>query len=235
MSIESIYSKIGSCHDDNSVIIMTTCRAIDMIFGTMKILCFPMLKSKKYNREIAEVHYTAVFLVKLNRLHGAINLSRRYIIHPALISLMISHPHNGNIFRVTGPLCGEFTGYRKGQWRGALVFSLTCTNVWANNRDAGDLRRHRAHYGVAVMLSDVIPGLSVLQILLMTRRHNCRITSKRWLWHINTILMKMKYKLYTHSIQDEQTVSKNGSRSHCMFQKSNVIALLSYWKIERTK
>ena len=34
---------------------------------------------------------------------------------------------NGNIFRVTGPLCGEFTGDRwiplpKGQWRGALIF-----------------------------------------------------------------------------------------------------------------
>ena len=36
----------------------------------------------------------------------------------------------------------------KGQCRGALVFSLLCawTNGWANNSDAGDLRRHRAHY-----------------------------------------------------------------------------------------
>ena len=42
---------------------------------------------------------------------------------------------------------------RKGQWRGALVFSLICawTNSWANNRDAGNLRRYRAHYGVIVM------------------------------------------------------------------------------------
>ena len=32
----------------------------------------------------------------------------------------------------------------KGQWRGALTFSFICTwtNGWANNRDAGDLRRH---------------------------------------------------------------------------------------------
>ena len=28
---------------------------------------------------------------------------------------------NGNIFRVTGPLCGEFIGLRR-QWRGALLF-----------------------------------------------------------------------------------------------------------------
>ena len=40
---------------------------------------------------------------------------------------------NGNIFRVTGHLCGEFTGDRwiprKGQWRGALIFSLICARL----------------------------------------------------------------------------------------------------------
>ena len=43
----------------------------------------------------------------------------------------------------------------KGQWRGALMFSLTCVwiNGWVNNREAGDLRRYRAHYDVTVMLS----------------------------------------------------------------------------------
>ena len=41
----------------------------------------------------------------------------------------------------------------KGQWRGALMFSLICVwiNGWVNNREAGDLRRHRAHYDVIVM------------------------------------------------------------------------------------
>ena len=41
-----------------------------------------------------------------------------------------------------------------GQWRGAL-FSLICAwiNGWVNNGDAGDLRRHRAHYDVIVMKS----------------------------------------------------------------------------------
>ena len=41
----------------------------------------------------------------------------------------------------------------KGQWRGALIFSLICVwiNGWVNNRTAGDLRRHRAHYDVIVM------------------------------------------------------------------------------------
>ena len=40
-----------------------------------------------------------------------------------------------------------------GQWRGALMFSSICawTNCWANNQDAGDLRRHHAHYDVTEM------------------------------------------------------------------------------------
>ena len=41
----------------------------------------------------------------------------------------------------------------KGRWRGALMFNLICawTNGWANNRDAGDLRRDRGHYDVIAM------------------------------------------------------------------------------------
>ena len=43
----------------------------------------------------------------------------------------------------------------KGQWRGALMFSLMCAriNSWVNNREAGDLRRYRRHYDVIVMHS----------------------------------------------------------------------------------
>ena len=41
----------------------------------------------------------------------------------------------------------------KGQWREALMFSLIWAwmNCWVNNREVGDLRRHRAHYDVTVM------------------------------------------------------------------------------------
>ena len=64
---------------------------------------------------------------------------------------------NGNIFRVAGHLCGEFTGPvnspHNGQWRGALMFSLIWVwiNGWVNNREAGVLRGYRAHYDVIVM------------------------------------------------------------------------------------
>ena len=67
---------------------------------------------------------------------------------------------NKNIFRVTGHLCGEFTGRRwmnsphKGQWRGALMFSLigAWINGWVNNGEAGDLRRHRTHCDITVIV-----------------------------------------------------------------------------------
>ena len=41
----------------------------------------------------------------------------------------------------------------KGQWRRALMFSLICAWIYSsvNNREAGDLRRHCAHYGVIVV------------------------------------------------------------------------------------
>ena len=41
----------------------------------------------------------------------------------------------------------------KGQWRGALMFSLiyALINGWVNNRGAGDLRRHRPHYWHALL------------------------------------------------------------------------------------
>ena len=61
-------------------------------------------------------------------------------------------------FRFTGRLCRKIPRStvsfpHKGQWRGALVFSLICVwiNGWLNKREAGDLRRHCAHYDVIVM------------------------------------------------------------------------------------
>ena len=66
---------------------------------------------------------------------------------------------NGNIFRVTGPLCGEFTGPRWIPLTKASDAELWCflwsapwINGWVNNREAGDLKRHRDHYDVIEMM-----------------------------------------------------------------------------------
>ena len=58
----------------------------------------------------------------------------------------------------------------KGQWRGALMFSLICVwiNGWVNNREAGDLRRYRAHYDVIVMKS------LTRRYILLVHKHRCR-------------------------------------------------------------
>ena len=51
----------------------------------------------------------------------------------------------------------------KGQWRRALMISLSCawTNGWANRRNAGDLRRHRTHYAVTVMIIQQQDGCAI--------------------------------------------------------------------------
>ena len=78
---------------------------------------------------------------------------------------------NGNIFRVTGPLCGEFTvpvsSPHKGQWRGALMFSLICVwlNGWVNNREAGNLSRNRGHYDVIVMSHKTVVWALAVKLL----------------------------------------------------------------------
>ena len=66
---------------------------------------------------------------------------------------------NGDIFRVTGHLCGEFTGHRwiprtKASNAELWLLSFICAwiNGWVNNREAGDLKRHRAHYDATVIL-----------------------------------------------------------------------------------
>ena len=62
---------------------------------------------------------------------------------------------NGSIFRVTGLLCGEFTGPRtKASDTVLFMFSLICVwiNGWVKNREAGDLRRHCTHYDVTAMM-----------------------------------------------------------------------------------
>ena len=89
--------------------------------------------------------------------HPHLSLLRSITSTPGVANTWWRHQMHGNICRVTGlcagnsPVIGEFP--HKGQWRGALMFSLISAwiNSWVNNREAGDFRRHRAHYDVIVM------------------------------------------------------------------------------------
>ena len=60
----------------------------------------------------------------------------------------------------------------KGQWRGALMFTLICARIngSVNNREADDLRRQRDHYDVSVItvFCVVVPVLGLLSDAKMT-------------------------------------------------------------------
>ena len=65
----------------------------------------------------------------------------------------------------------------KGQWHGALFlifFIWAWTNGLVNNGDADDLRRHRAHYDVTLMLID--DWINSWTVYLYQNSHQCHIS-----------------------------------------------------------
>ena len=75
----------------------------------------------------------------------------------------------------------------KGQWCGALMFSLICAwiNGWVNNREVGVFRRHRAHCDVTVMSNAVHPMTNARFYLIVVRllpsyRITCNICHEIW-------------------------------------------------------
>ena len=73
--------------------------------------------------------------------------------------------HQMKTFSAVLAICAGFhrspvNSPHKGQWHGALMFALICAwiNDWVNNREAGDLRRHRCHYDVIVMSNVAVDG-----------------------------------------------------------------------------
>ena len=72
--------------------------------------------------------------------HDEYNIAHATCIHCMMTS------SNGNNFRVTGPLCGEFTGDRwipltNGQWSGALMLSLICARLCSWTLDISCITR----------------------------------------------------------------------------------------------
>ena len=97
----------------------------------------------------------------------------------SIFTLTMMTSWNVDLFRVTGHRCGEFTSSHTGQWRGAVMFSLICawTNGWVNNRNAVDLRRHRANNDVIVMTLYVYDRLFIW-VTIRTFFDIYRISSK---------------------------------------------------------
>ena len=86
----------------------------------------------------------------LELLYRPVKVKACYGQYPTLHDDIIKWKHSSGYW----PFVSAENSLHKGQWRGALMFSLICTRIngWVNNGEAADLRRHRAHYDGIVML-----------------------------------------------------------------------------------
>ena len=76
----------------------------------------------------------------------------------------------------------------KGEWHGALVFCLICAwiNGWAHNRDAGDLRRHSAHYDVTAMILIHSTDILIIQVPVKQFWKRCVTNSRQSVTNYHT-------------------------------------------------
>ena len=111
-----------------------------VFFGGLVLSCFvwfcfvdtTMPASEKITRAITPYYLLSLYDYLIKWKH----FPRYYPFLPGIQRSPVNSPH-------------------KGHWRGALIFSLICAWIkgWVNTREAGDLRRHRAHYDVIVMMN----------------------------------------------------------------------------------
>ena len=109
---------------------------------TKIFVCFP----KPWMNNVVLSH------MRLRKIQEKVNMCNLGLIKN--VNMMTSS--NGNIFRVTGPLYGEFTGpgefpTQRPVTRSFDVFFDLRLNKRLSNREAGDLRCYRGHYDVIVM------------------------------------------------------------------------------------
>ena len=99
----------------------------------------------------------------------------------------------------------------KGQWSGALMFSVICVwiNDWVSNREAGDLRRHRGHYDVNVMMSRHLPEMpaecQTLQIWLP-------LTALTLRWNFTDFKCLLSWPWWRHRERSDPRDTKSESK-----------------------
>ena len=107
-------------------------------FSWCRLLFRSMLMAYGYLWRFAIRQHVIDFIV-IELVYSMLSLQILLSIDEGRIAFFMMTSSNGNIFRVTGPLWGEFTGRRwtfltKAQWRGALMFSLICASINACGR-----------------------------------------------------------------------------------------------------
>ena len=75
------------------------------------------------------------------------------------VDLYMMTSSNGNLSALlahcagNSPITGEFPAQRPVTRSFDILLIFVWRNDWVNNHEAGDLRRHRSHYDVTVMVS----------------------------------------------------------------------------------
>ena len=157
----------------------------------------PSIKGQKYRSFHVMIPYWAVkYLISL--------------VHPMLDQLIfhedaIKWKHFPRYWPfVRGIHRSPMNSPHKGQWRGALMFSLSCAwrNCWVNNQDACVLRRHRAHYDVIVMSNarqnSIIPQYTSRSPHVSFRKKYCDY-SPQYKIHACKLLTGKHHSQYYHS------------------------------------
>ena len=120
------------------------------------------MTSRKYLSHVASITWTVDWIHNTTALWLGENFDRVNVEHMSHLSTFFLLWHDGVIKWKHFPRYWAFVrgihrtlvnSPHKGQWRGALTFSLNCIwiNGCENNRNAGDLRRYRTHYDVIVV------------------------------------------------------------------------------------
>ena len=137
---------------------------------------------------------------------------------------------NENICRVTGHLCGEFTGHRwiprtKASDGELWCFLWSASEDWVNSGEAGELRRYRAHYAIIVMISTKFKSKSNDLILILAHdicifywencayfKSECLHLSSIQIWFCIVLLNKLAMLL-----SDNCVLSRRGLQNIILF------------------
>ena len=125
----------------------------------------------------------------------------------------------------------------KGQWRGAWIFSSICawTNVFAKNQDPADLRRHRTHYDVRVMILTKLNATRGWRLFTARKSKSskatkrmvfnaCHVAVAAWLWEYQSdgiwapwCLKFYAIRLFVQQLVRTSNKENNGAVYHLPF------------------
>ena len=109
----------------------------------------------------------------------------------------------------------------------ALMFSLTCTWLmgWVNNREAGDLRRHRAHYDVTAIWM-IVHWTTSCRLIILIHFHDILINAwkqQRALpLHVGGVIQRLPLYdnlVYLVTICQYHILQHTGGRRHQDFHR----------------